>query len=228
MAVSYSKDDPSFNNHAANDSGLPPLSATVPLQAQLASVPSGVDVLYYIHRPDHNPFSIVSLSVISVDGLCHLLSLTKLPICSDTIVASNSFMMVTFMLDPSPLSNLSLVINLVMKSLTNYLIHLTLSAWALPSQASHLLTSLTISMSAASIFERKTVSSLTHANTPPPRRSLNHFSTAPSAFGSPLIKIGLTHILLIQSCQQLLGSSRTLVSSPTNHLRNPNSTPIII
>ena len=70
MAVSYSKDDPSFNNHTINDSGLPLLSATVPLQAQLASIPSGVNVLHYLHRPDHNPSSNVGLSVISVDGLC--------------------------------------------------------------------------------------------------------------------------------------------------------------
>ena len=142
-------------------------------------------------------------------------------------MASNSCMMVTLTFDPSPLLNLSLAINLVMKSLTNYLIYLTLSAWTLPSQASHLLASLTIFMSAASIFEHKTASSLTHANMPPPWRLLNHFSMAPLAFSSPLIKIGLIHILLIQSCRQLLGSSRTLASSPTNHLRNPNSMPII-
>ena len=38
----------------------------------------------------------------------HLLSPTKLPICSDTITGSNSFMTVTLMFDPSPLLNLSL------------------------------------------------------------------------------------------------------------------------
>ena len=62
--------DPSFNSHAVNDSGLPPLSATVTSQSQLASIPPGVDVLYYLHQPDHNPSSIVGSSVISVDGLC--------------------------------------------------------------------------------------------------------------------------------------------------------------
>ena len=70
MAVSYSMNDPSFNSHAVNDSGLPPLSATVTSQSQLASIPPGVDVLYYLHQPDHNPSSIVGSSVISVDGLC--------------------------------------------------------------------------------------------------------------------------------------------------------------
>ncbi len=70
MAVFYLMNDPSFNNHAVNDSGLPPLSATVPMQSQLASVPSGVDILYYLYRPDHNPSSVVGSSVISVDGLC--------------------------------------------------------------------------------------------------------------------------------------------------------------
>ena len=70
MAVSYSMSDPSFYNHAINDSSLPPLSAMAPLPSQLASVPPGVNVLYFLHRPDHNPSSVVGLSVISVDGLC--------------------------------------------------------------------------------------------------------------------------------------------------------------
>ena len=70
MVVAYSMNDTSFNNHAINDSGLPPLSATIPSHSQLASVPTGVEVLYYLHQPNHNPSSLVGLSVISVDGLC--------------------------------------------------------------------------------------------------------------------------------------------------------------
>jgi hypothetical protein len=59
----------SFNNHAVNDSGLPPLSAMVPTHTHVASVPPGIDVLYYLHRPNQNPSSIAGASVISVNGL---------------------------------------------------------------------------------------------------------------------------------------------------------------
>jgi hypothetical protein len=61
--------DASFNNHAVNGSSLPPLSATIPSHSQLASVPTGVKVLYYLHRPDH-PSSLIGSGVISMDGLC--------------------------------------------------------------------------------------------------------------------------------------------------------------
>jgi hypothetical protein len=70
MAVFYSMHDKTFNNHTVNNSGLPLLSATVPMHTHVASVPPGIDVLYYLHCPDQNPSSVVSASVISMDGLC--------------------------------------------------------------------------------------------------------------------------------------------------------------
>jgi hypothetical protein len=66
----YSMHDKLFNNHAVNNSGLPPLSTTVPMHTHVVPVPPGIDVLYYLHGPDKNPSSVVGASVISVDGLC--------------------------------------------------------------------------------------------------------------------------------------------------------------
>ena len=33
-------------------------------------MPTGVNVLYYLHRPDHNPSLVIGTGVFSVDGLC--------------------------------------------------------------------------------------------------------------------------------------------------------------
>ncbi len=158
----------------------------------------------------------------------HLLSPVKLPICSDTITGLNSSTTVTLMFDPYPLSNLSLAINLAMTSHTSYLIHLTLSVLTPQFPASHLLASLAISTSAAFIFERRTASSSTHVNMPPRQPLCKQSSMAPSVSGSLLIKIGSMPTLLIQSCRRLSRLIRTLASFPTNHLRNPTSTQIIV
>ncbi len=40
------------------------------MHAHVVSVPPGIDVLYYLHRPNQNPSSVVGAIVISVDGLC--------------------------------------------------------------------------------------------------------------------------------------------------------------
>jgi hypothetical protein len=69
---------------------------------------------------------------------------------------------------------------------------------------------------------------LTHVSTPPRRLLHKHSSMAPSASGSPFIKIGLMPTLLIRSCRRSSHSFRTLDSFPTDHLRNPTSTPIIV
>jgi hypothetical protein len=69
-AVSYSKDDKSFNNHAINDNGMPPLHASTPSDAQLASCPDGVRVKYYLYRRDDNPANLVGATVVSTDGHC--------------------------------------------------------------------------------------------------------------------------------------------------------------
>ncbi len=59
MVVSYSMHEPSFNNHAVNDSRLPPLLASLLTLAHQASIPLGVDILYYLHLPTQNPSSVI-------------------------------------------------------------------------------------------------------------------------------------------------------------------------
>jgi hypothetical protein len=70
LAISYLKDDKSFNNHAVNDSGLPPLHASIPTNAQQASLDPDVRHLYYLHRPDVDPSVLIGSAVVSDDGLC--------------------------------------------------------------------------------------------------------------------------------------------------------------
>ncbi len=69
-AVSFSKNDKSFNNHAVNDNGLQPLRASIPSNAQQMACPDGVQVDYYLHRHDDNPADLVCSAVICVDGIC--------------------------------------------------------------------------------------------------------------------------------------------------------------
>ena len=69
-AVSYSRDDSSFNVHAVNDAGIPATKAQTPTPAQLAAHPAGVRVKYFLHREDDNPGILPGSSVVSVDGLC--------------------------------------------------------------------------------------------------------------------------------------------------------------
>jgi hypothetical protein len=70
MVVSYSMHDPSFNNHAINDSGLPPFLASLLTLAHQASIPLGMDVLYYLHLHTQNPSSVIGAAVINIDHLC--------------------------------------------------------------------------------------------------------------------------------------------------------------
>jgi hypothetical protein len=70
LAVSYSKDGQSFNNHAVNDNNLPPLISTIPSDAQCASVNIGVKVLYYFHQQNNDPANLVGSAVIDVDSIC--------------------------------------------------------------------------------------------------------------------------------------------------------------
>jgi hypothetical protein len=69
-AVSYSKNDKSFNNHAVNDNCLQPLGASIPSDTQQTACPDGVRVDYYLHRHDNNPANLVGSAVICIDGLC--------------------------------------------------------------------------------------------------------------------------------------------------------------
>jgi hypothetical protein len=70
LAISYSKDDPLFNNHAVNNNGLAPLRATIPSNAQHVSAVPGFNILYHFHRHDDNPSNLVRSAVISADGIC--------------------------------------------------------------------------------------------------------------------------------------------------------------
>jgi len=65
LAISYSKDDTYFNNHAVNDNGLQPLRASTPSDAQHASSDAGTRVKYYLHRHDDNPSTLVGSAIIS-------------------------------------------------------------------------------------------------------------------------------------------------------------------
>ena len=68
--VSYSKDDPSFNLHAFNNNSAPPLRTSMPTPNQHASIKSGVNVGYYLHRANDNPTVLAGSTVIHLDGLC--------------------------------------------------------------------------------------------------------------------------------------------------------------
>jgi hypothetical protein len=70
LAILYLQDDLSFNNHAVNNTSLPPLVATIPSDAQHASANPGVNTLYYFHCRDANPLNLVGSAVISVDRIC--------------------------------------------------------------------------------------------------------------------------------------------------------------
>jgi hypothetical protein len=70
LAISYSKDDKYFNNHAVNDNGLQPLRASTPSDAQHASSDAGTRVKYYLHRHDDNPSNLVGSAILSDIDLC--------------------------------------------------------------------------------------------------------------------------------------------------------------
>jgi hypothetical protein len=70
LAVPYSKDYSSLNNHAVNDNGLQLLKAMIPSNAQHASVDPGVNILYHFHCHNDNLANLVGLGVVGVDGIC--------------------------------------------------------------------------------------------------------------------------------------------------------------
>jgi hypothetical protein len=74
LVVSFSKDDTSFNNHAVNDNGLPPLWAMIATDAQLATVDPRIKTMYYFHRPNDKPSNLVGSAVMSVGGICPALT----------------------------------------------------------------------------------------------------------------------------------------------------------
>ena len=69
-AVSFSRDDASFNHHAFNDSGLPPLVASDPPASLDATSANGVIIKYCLHLPDKDPRIKPGSYVVGTDGLC--------------------------------------------------------------------------------------------------------------------------------------------------------------
>jgi hypothetical protein len=69
-AVSYGNGDPSFNLHAVNDTGLPPMKACPPSDTQQSLVTLGVRISYNLHRKHDNPSILPGISIVNVDGLC--------------------------------------------------------------------------------------------------------------------------------------------------------------
>ncbi len=69
-ALSYSRDDKSFNNHAFNDSGLPPLVASNPPDSHNAAAGNGISIKYCLHCINANPTIKPGPYIVSTDGLC--------------------------------------------------------------------------------------------------------------------------------------------------------------
>jgi hypothetical protein len=69
-AVSYGNGNPLFNLYAMNDTGLPPMKACPPSDAQQSLVPLDIQISYNLHRKHDNPSILPGTSVVKVDGLC--------------------------------------------------------------------------------------------------------------------------------------------------------------
>jgi hypothetical protein len=101
-ALSYSRGDKSFNNHAFNDSGLPPLIASDPPNSHNAAAGDGVSIKYSLHCIDANPTIKPGSYVVNSDGLCPRLNHVTTPIFSATTLVLNLIMRGTIMCAPSP------------------------------------------------------------------------------------------------------------------------------
>ncbi len=64
-SVSFAKDDDSFATDANHG-----IMATVPTSLVLASLPDGVQPLYYLHLRDSNTATLAGTAVMSLDSLC--------------------------------------------------------------------------------------------------------------------------------------------------------------
>ncbi len=69
-AISFSKDDPSFNLHAVNNNGAPRLLASLPTPAQIALLDAGSHIAYYLHQEQDNPNVLTGAAVMKPDRLC--------------------------------------------------------------------------------------------------------------------------------------------------------------
>jgi hypothetical protein len=70
IALSYSREDKSFNNHAFNDCRLPPLIASDLPSSPNAAAGNGVSLKYCLHRIDANPTIQPGSYVVVTEGLC--------------------------------------------------------------------------------------------------------------------------------------------------------------
>ncbi len=69
IAVSYSRDDASFNNHAVNNSGLPPLVASDSPNLRDVALGDGIIVKYCLHWPDSDPRIKPGSYIVGTNGL---------------------------------------------------------------------------------------------------------------------------------------------------------------
>jgi hypothetical protein len=69
-ALSYSRDDKSFNNHAFNDCGLPPPVASDPPSSPNATAGNGASLKYCLHRIDANLIIQPGSYVVGTEGPC--------------------------------------------------------------------------------------------------------------------------------------------------------------
>jgi hypothetical protein len=70
IALSYSRDDKSFNNHAFNDCRLPPLVASDPPSSPNTAAGNGVSLKYCLHHINTNPTIQPGSYVVGTEGLC--------------------------------------------------------------------------------------------------------------------------------------------------------------
>jgi hypothetical protein len=69
-AILYAHGDPSFNVHAVNNNGLPPLCVSQISKKAKGSFPQGIKFMYHLHRAQDNANVLIGFAVTSVDGLC--------------------------------------------------------------------------------------------------------------------------------------------------------------
>jgi hypothetical protein len=70
LALSYSKDDPSFNLHAVNDNGIPPLRPLAVTASQQDSFRHSGKLSCNLHRKHDNPAMLAGSAVIDMGRLC--------------------------------------------------------------------------------------------------------------------------------------------------------------